>query len=260
VHIIEDGDVLTEVESFFWYGASFVRISYKMYKDMPYTDVKADVFWNEQQKALKLKIPAAFDGTFIGQIPFATDEFQKDGKEVPAHRFAGFRDGDAALTLYNNCTYGFCAEGNDLYATLLRGAAYCAHPLGVPDIIDPNRFIPTIEQGRHSFSFRLSYDPVEKLENNAQEFVNIPYSLNFFPHGENNLAKPVMKLGNPQLSLAAFYQTEAGYILRVVNNNPVAATTDLQLQDNSYTLSFTPYEVKTLLYADNRLQEQEIWL
>ncbi len=260
VNVIEDGDILTEVESFFFSGASFVRISYKMYKDLPYTDIKADVFWNEQQKVLKLKIPTAVDGAFIGQIPFGTDEFAKDGKEINAHRFVGIRDGENALTLYNNCTYGFCAEGNDLYATLLRGAAYCAHPIGDRILIDPNRFTPAIEQGRQSFSFRLSYDPAENLENNAQEFVNTPFSLNFFPHGNGDLAKAVLQLDNPAISLSAFYQTEEGYTLRLVNNNHVPSETTVTLCGVSCPVSFTPYEVKTFLYDGKNLTEQTLWM
>ena len=260
VNIIEDGDVLTEVESFFECGASFVRISYKMYKDMPYTDIRAEVFWNEQQKVLKLKLPAAIEGQFIGQIPFGTDSFEKDGKEITAHRFVGFADGDNVLTLYNNCTYGFCAEGNSLYATLLRGAAYCAHPIGDRILIDPNRFTPAIEQGKHSFSFRLSYDPAEMLENNAQEFVNQPYSLNFFPHGSGELAKPVLNVDNSAISLSAFYQTEEGYIMRLVNNTPSQATAALTLWGKTYQISLDPYQVKTYSYQENLLQEMELWV
>ena len=260
VNIIEDGDILTEVESFFELGASYVRISYKMYKDMPYTDVRADIFWNEQQKALKIKIPAAFDGQFIGQIPFGTDAFDKDGKEITAHRFVGFQDGENALMLYNDCTYGFSAQGNDLYATLLRGAAYCAHPIGDRILIDPNRFTPAIEQGRHSFSFRLSYDPVQRLENNAQEFVNTPFSLNFFPHGDGVLAENVLDVDNSAISLSAFYQTEEGYILRLVNNNAETNQTNLTLCGEIYALSFKKYEVKTYLYDGNSLTEKELWV
>ena len=260
VNIIEDGDILTEVESFFECGASFVRISYKMYKDMSYTDVKADVFWNEQQKILKIKIPASFDGQFIGQIPFATDEFQKDGKEITAHRFVGFSDGENVLALYNNCTYGFSAEGNDLYTTLLRGAAYCAHPIGDRILIDPNRFTPAIEQGRHSFSFRLSYDPAEKLENNAQDFVNPPFSLNFFPHGNGELAKPVLNIDNPAVSLSAFYKTEEGYILRLVNNNPQRMSTELTLCGRTYPITLEKYEVKCFIFANGLLSQKEVWL
>ncbi len=260
VNIIEDGDILTEVESFFWQGSSFVRISYKMYKDLPYTDVTADVFWNEQQKALKLKIPTAVNGQFIGQIPFGTDEFAKDGKEINAHRFVGFQDGENVLTLYNNCTYGFCAEGNDLYATLLRGAAYCAHPIDDRILIDPNRFTPAIEQGRHSFAFRLSYDMAEMLENSAQEFVNTPFSLNFFPHGNGELAKPVLQVENPSISLSAFYQDASRYVLRLVNNHNSHSVTAITLCGKHVHSSFAPYEVKTLIYDGNSLVETDQWL
>ena len=260
VNIIEDGDVLTEVESFFELGASYVRISYKMYKNMPYTDIRADVFWNEQQKALKLKIPAAFDGDFIGQIPFGTDDFCKDGKEITAHRFVGFCDGEKVLALYNNCTYGFSAEGNDLYATLLRGAAYCAHPIGDRILIDPNRFTLAIEQGKHSLSFRLSYDPAEQLENNAQEFVNQPYSLNLFPHGDGVLAKPVLNVEDPAISLSAFYKAEDGYILRLVNNNLQKISTQITLCGTSREISFESFEVKTLKLYKDALQEMEQWV
>ena len=147
VNVVEDGPVLTKIESYFESGASYVCISYKMYRNRPEIDVTVDVLWNEAQKALKIKIPSATEGAFIGQIPFGTDNFEKDGKEIIAHRFVGFENGDKVFTLYNNCTYGFSAKGSDLYATLLRGAAYSAHPIdGREDqLIDPNRFIETIE-------------------------------------------------------------------------------------------------------------------
>lgn len=260
VNIIEDGDVLTEVESFFEGGSSFVRISYKMYRDMPYTDVRVDVLWNEQQKALKIKIPCGLDGELIGQIPFATDTFAKDGKEMTAHRFVGFTDGKQVLTLYNDCTYGFCAEGNDLYATLLRGAAYCAHPIEDRELIDKNRFIPYIEQGKHCFNFRLSLDRREELENKAQEFVNPPYSLNFFPHGSGSRAKQVLCLENPTVSLSAFYRTKEGYILRLVNNNDHPITAKLTLCGGSHSISLGNYEVKTFLYDGNMLEEKPVWV
>ena len=260
VNIVEDGDVLTEVESFFEGGSSFVRVSYKMYRDMPYTDVRVDVLWNEQQKALKIKLPLALDGAFIGQIPFGTDEFRKDGGEIHAQRFAGFQNGEQVLTIYNNCTFGFSAEGNDLYATLLRGAAYCAHPIEDRALIDVNRFIPYIEQGRHSFCFRLSYDKREELENNAQEFVNPPYSLNFFPHGNGGEVQPVLWVENRAVSLSAFCRTGKGYTLRLVNNNDRGVETGLTLRGRQYHLNFGKYEVKTFAFDGNDLVEQAEWV
>lgn len=260
VNIIEKGDVLTEVECFFEGGASYVRISYKMYRDLPYTDVTVNVLWNEQQKALKLKLSCAMDGAFIGQIPFATDEFAKDGREITAHRFVGFEDGENVLALYNNCTYGFCAESSDLYATLLRGAAYCAHPIEDRPLIDDNRFIPYIEQGRHTFSFRLSYDSRSRLENAAQEFVNTPYSLNFFPHGCGDTAQPVLNVENDAISLSAFYKSDNCYVMRLVNNNRDSAETDITLCGKKYHMSFGKYETKTAVYDGLTLTEREIWV
>lgn len=260
VNIIEDGDVLTEVESFFERGSSYVRVSYKMYKELPYTDVTVDVLWNEQQKALKIKVPAAVDGPFVGQIPFGTDTFDKDGTEMSIHRFAGFADGDRVLSVYNNCTYGFSAEGNDLYATLLRGAAYCAHPIGDRILLDPNRFTPTIEQGRHRFCFRLSYDNKEELENRAQEFVNQPYSLNFFPHGSGDLPQKVLTVENEKVSLVSFYKDKAGYTLRLINNNEAVQTAEVTLMGKPYSFEFGKYEVKTLAFDGEKLTEKEIWI
>lgn len=260
VNIIEDGEVLTEVESFFEGGSSYVRVSYKLYRDDPEVDIHVDVLWNEQQKALKIALPTALAGDFIGQIPFGTDIFPKDGQEINAHRFTGFADGEKALALYNNCTYGFSAQQGTLYATLLRGAAYCAHPIDDRILIDPNRFTPTIEQGRHSFDFRLSYDRREELENRAQAFVCRPYSLNFFPHGQGNTAHSVLQIENTAVSLSAFYETEQGYILRLVNNNGHPVETKLTVCDQEHTVAFGKYEVKTFCLNGGQWKEMALWV
>lgn len=260
VHIIEDGEVLTEVECFFEAGASFVRVSYKIYRDAPTIDIGVDVLWNEQQKALKLKIPMAVSGDFFGQIPFATDTFPKNGCEINAHRFVGLQDGENALTLYNNCTYGFSADGNTLYATLLRGAAYCAHPIDERPLLNHDGFVPAIEQGRHHFSFRLSYDKKSEAENRAQEFVMPPYSLCLFPHGTGTADEALLTVDNRAVSVSAFYKTDEGYILRLVNNNETATAADIILCGNGYRISFIPYEVKTFRFDGKTLEEKPIWV
>ena len=134
------------------------------------------------------------------------------------------------------------------------------HPIDDRILLDPNRFTPAIEQGKQSFSFRLSYDPAEKLENNAQEFVNTPYSLNFFPHGSGNAAEQVLSIDNPAISLSACYENEDGYTLRLINNNPVAVSTALTLQGKAMHISFEAYEVKTFIYSQNAMIEKAIWL
>lgn len=260
VKVVEDGDVLTEVESFFECEASFVRVSYKIYKNVPYTDVTVNAFWNEKEKALKVKLPTSIKGAFLGQVPFGMEEYPKDGSENDMQRFVALDDGEKALALYNDCTFGFSHDNEALYATLLRGVAYCAHPIGTMPLIKRNIFIPYIEQGRRTFRFRFSYDEKTALENNAQEFVNTPFALNFFPHGEGREQASVLKVENTAISLVAFYKDKDGYILRFVNNNESAQTTKIELMGKSYEVSFGKHEAKTFVYNGEGLTEKEIWL
>jgi len=259
VCVIEDGDVLTQVESLFELGRSTVRACYNIYKDLPYVDVQWDVLWNERLKALKVRIPATLSGKFVGQIPFGTEEFPQDGSERIAHRFVGIQEGEKALALYNDCTYGFSCQDSTIYATLLRGVAYCAHPIGDNPLIDTDRYIHSIEEGRHTFRFRISYDPVSQLENKAAEFMNVPYALNFFPHGRKPAAEGLEKqlvIENREISLVAFYQEGDRYILRLLNNQDKQTTAEISLCGVNYTAAFGKYEAKTLCYEEGALKEQ----
>ena len=259
VRIIEDGDVLTEVESLFELGKSTVRANYKIYKDLPYVDVQWDVLWNERLKALKIQIPTALTGGFIGQIPFGTEEFPQDGSERMAHRFVGIQEGKQALAVYNDATYGYSCHNSTISATLLRGVAYCAHPIGNNPLIDDDRYIPSVEEGRHSFRFRIACDPVSQLENKAAEFMNVPYALNYFPHGQKPAGETLenqLIIENKEISLVAFYQDGDRYVLRLLNNQEKQTTAEILLCGANYTVTFGKYEVKTLCYTEGKLQEQ----
>lgn len=260
VHIVENGDVLTEVESFFELGSSFVKVSYRIYKDMPYIDVNYYVLWNEQEKGLKIKVPTTLNGDFFGQIMFGKETFTKDGEEYVAQRFIGIKDGKNALTLYNKGVYSFACEQNIMYATLLRGVAYCAHPIEKRPILFRDRFTPYIEQGRHEFSFRLVYDKITELENNAQEFVNDIYSINFFPHGEGYDFSNGVKIENRSISLVSLYRDNDGYTLRLINNNEQEESTEFIVFGVKAKANFGKFEVKTCELKEGKITEKELWI
>ena len=256
VNVIEDGDVLTEVESFFEKGSSFVRVSYKIYKDMPYVDVKVDVLWNEQQKVLKLKLPIAVQGNFIAQTAFGTEKLTKDGAEQPMHRFVGMEKDGKCLAVYNDCIYGVSCRNNAIFLTLLNGSAYAAHPIGDRPLVDDNRFIPYIEQGRHSFSFRLAVDDVMSLDAKALDFAQKPYGLNVFPHGKGREKKSTLVLENKNISLHAFKRSKkGGYILRLFNNSKTPQTCMVEVFGCTKQVSFKKFEVKTLRFENGKIKE-----
>ncbi len=260
VTVVEDGEVLTEVESFFEYGSSFVKVAYRIYKDLPYIDVNYYVLWNEQEKTLKIKVPTTLDGEFFGQITFGTENYTTDGEEYVSQRFIGKRDGENATALLNDGVYSFACAGNTMYATLLRGAAYCAHPIDKRPILFRDRFTPYIEQGRHEFSFRFGYGKIAELENAAQEFTDKTYSLNFFPHGDGYDFSGGVTVDNPAISLVSFYRDGEGYTLRLINNSECAVKTTFTVFGVERKAVFGRYEVKTFTLSGDRILEKEIWI
>lgn len=261
VKIVEKGDVLTEVEAFFEYGASFARTSYKIYRDTPYVDVSIDLLYNEKERAIKLKVPTAPKGDFFGQVPFGIEKFEKNGYEMTMQRFAAVEDGESALAIFNDCTFGHSHDGEAYYATLLRGAAYCAHPLDeVPLLRDPSRYLPYIEQGKHTFRFRIAYDKKDTLETGAQSFVHSSVeALNFFPHGEGYERTPVLEIADKTISLVSTCLEKGALELRFVNNCEQNKETTLKISEKEFTISFGKYEAKTYVFDGDNLTEKKVW-
>lgn len=255
VQIIEQGDILTEVESFFKIGESRIRMSYKLYKDLPYIDVKADVLWNEREKALKLKIPSKF-GEFCGQTAYGTDYFERDGRENVAQRFMVLRNEDISFSIFNDCIYGCSADKENIYLTLLRGIGYCVHPIEDRKLIDTDRYIPYAEQGKHTFCFRLSVNEISQTDRLAKEFCEVPYSLNAFPAG-NGSKEMMIKIDGSAISLHAFYKENEKYILRLFNNNDNCQEASIYIGTLKYEVKFSNYEIKTLCFENGELTEKE---
>ncbi|NLK39657.1 MAG: alpha-mannosidase [Clostridiales bacterium] len=155
VEIIEDGEVYLGIESFFSLDETKIRIAYKIYKDSPYIDINVNVFWNEKNKILKLRLPVQHEGTFIGQTLYGTDILHTDGRECVAQRYCGIDDGTNTLGVLNNCIYGCSFDEGSLYLTLVRGASYCAHPIHDRQILPSKKFVHLIDQGQLNYSFRV---------------------------------------------------------------------------------------------------------
>ena len=255
VRITEDGDVLTEVESLFERGASLLRIVYKIYKGLPYVDVNVNVLWNEKQKVLKLKIPAK--GTnLLAQTAYGTDKLSKDGQEHPMQRFVALENGEKCLAVFNNCTYSMSYANSSLLLTLLNGSAYAAHPIGERPLVDDSRYIHYIEEGRRNFEFRIAVVERKKLDSEAQDFVQKPYALNVFPHGDGRAKNENLTVDNEAISLHAFKRSKnGGYIVRLFNNNPMPENCTVTVFGIKKNLKFGKFEIKTLKFDNEKLTE-----
>lgn len=259
VNVIENGDVLTEVESLYEGGSSFVRVSYKIYKELPYVDVAVNVLWSEKDKALKLRVPVALKGKFIGQIPYASDEFAKDGKEITAQRFVAVTDCENAMYIANDGVYGFSMDGDDFYITLLRGVAYCAHPIGDRPLLEKDRYIPFVESGEHTFNFRIGYCKISEIENAALEFTSKKEGLNYYPNGKKEEAKAFV-LSNKTISLSACRAVGESYELRLFNNSAYPINCEIACGNVKASFLFGKYEVKTVIFDGKIFKESSVWI
>ncbi|MCQ2451331.1 MAG: hypothetical protein MJ080_05095 [Clostridia bacterium] len=257
INIVEQGDVLTRVESLYELESSFVRVTYTIPKELPYVDCKIDAFWNEQNSGLVLQIPSAIDGDFTTQLAYGAEQFPKDGTDHPTLRYTALVRDDKALAIYNDGVYNTFCENNTLNFLLFNGAAYCAHLVdNRPIIKDKSRFVPYIEQGKHSFNFRISYENASELENRADEFIESPYILNIYPHGNGQNPQEIVSIDNPAVALKAFYSENSKYVLRLFNGGAKNQKATLKVDKSSVSADFGKYEIKTFVYDGEKIVER----
>ena len=261
--IVERGKIYTRLENVYALGNSEVYVYYKVYLNQPYIDVDVKVVWNEDGKGLKLAIPFANDGMFIGQTAFGTQTYERE-REQCAQKFCGIDDGKNVLSVYANYIGGCSVENGILYLTLFNGSVYCAHPVGDLPIVDDQRCNDYFEKGRHSFSFRFAVDERSCMEKNATEFIQKPYVLNGYPHGQGRVERePIIALSNEKVVLSSLRMVEKDvWAIRLFNNSPDAAGCVCRAFGKEIELSFDKYEVKTLYYRANDLGEGKsmLWL
>lgn len=259
VRVIEDGDIYLGIEAFFEKYNSKARIEYRIYKNNPDLDVFVNLFFNEANKVVKLELPVVLGEKPIGQTAFGTEELFDDGRENVSQRFTGVKSQGKIVALIDKSRYGSSFSDGKLYMTLVRGVTYCAHPVLDREIIPSDRFTKKADQGERDYSFRLTVANENELERKALEFNRKPYAVNVFPTGTKKPEKDFsLELSNKNVTLVTLKKSEErnGYVLRLLNNSPVAATTAIKLCRAEITTEFSAYEAKTYLYDGEKLTEQ----
>lgn len=266
IGVTEDGVVHTTVECFMKLANTKARVVYTVYKTNPAIDINVDLFMQDADKMIKLALPLNATGRVIGQSAFGTEALYENGRENVAQRFVGVRDGEeGVITLFNRGTYGSSYENGVLSMSLLRGATYCAHPIGDRAIIPCDKFVKKIDMGERNYAFRLTYAKEEALERLASEFNVPPYACNVFPAEDGlegavrvTVDAPAPTISDKNIVLVTMKQ-QAGckdtYLLRLLNNADTACRCTLTVGSASIALDFSRYEVKTVKLHEGTLTE-----
>lgn len=267
VRCVESGSVRTTVEAALGYGRSRAVVRYTLSETDAALRVELRVFWNETQKMLKFGVPTALTGArCFGEVAYGEEAFPQNGMEHCAQRFVRLTNDDAALSVLTESTYGFSAEDNTLYMTLLRSAAYCAHPIGDRERIPQDRYTPHMEQGERTFGFTLFGGDAGTVRTETPRRAEIlhrtPMALSFYPPTGGQASAPVFTLTGDPVEQTAFKKAEDGdgFILRLFNPFDRAVTVTLHADRLSIhqTRTLGAYEICTLRLSDGGVRENDL--
>ena len=257
-----------------------IRVNYKFeastlsqdivfYSDNPRIDFESVVDWNSPHSLLKvgfkvnvLSNEARFETQF-GNIKRPTHEnygTDKSQFEVCNHKWTDLSDTRFGVSVLNDCKYGISVNGNDMRLTLHKGGCR-------PD--------PRGDKGVHRFTYSLL---VHETAFCTESVIKPAYELNFpalvfdgeaaFGNSnsllsvdtDNVIIETVKPAEDGNGFIARLYETEGSYtlcnlaydsVLKSVfktdmleyNDEPISA------KNNSITLNFKPFEVKTLRFV-----------
>jgi alpha-mannosidase len=256
VRVIEDGPVRTVVEALFGYRESRLCLRYKLPRQGAEIELDLSVHWAEKDCMLKLAIPTPFeDGRLLGQVAFGVAGLPANGDEAVAQKWCAVVGNGGALTAINDRTYGLDFSAGELRLSLLRSAAYAAHPILERPVMPVDRYSPRQDQGERNFRFWLEAgDAGERLgrvDQRAQIHNEAPAALSFFPEGIGAPLPSFVNLSDPVIQVSAIKKAESSdeLVLRIFN--PVdqrrASLVSFPAHNLELTVVLGGYEVQTLL-------------
>jgi len=262
ITLVEDGDVRSAVEVIMTYEKSLAVVRYTLNKQTSDVMVSVRLRFMEPERTVKLSfLPTIPSATVVGQTMFGSEALKTDGSETVSQKWIAVTDGAKAFTVLNTGTYGSDYCDGELRLTLLRSAAYTAHPLGDRSILPRDRFLPRIDLGERQFVFAMNggeaKERMDSVDREAAIFNEPPFAVNFFPAGEGDNHESVLTIDNPTLVLSSFRRSEKGYILRVFNPTETEQATEILMPSFAIreSMHFTPYAVRTFLAQTGSLTE-----
>jgi alpha-mannosidase len=257
VRIIEDGPVRTVAEALFKYNNSTLCQRYKVPKRGTEFELELRVFWNEKDRMLKLSVPTLFKrSSCTGQVAYGVENFDREGEELVAQKWVGVVSNDKrqALTVINSGTHGFDFAGGELRFSLLRSAAYAAHPVGpgIP-LVRQDRFEPRIDQGERIFRFWINGGDashrLSQVEREAQVKNEPPLVLCCSPPGTGEKPFPGITISDSVVEMTAFKMAEEKRWLIIRLFEPTGQQRKTQVAipylSLSFNVSLKAFEVKS---------------
>lgn len=255
VRVIENGEVRLKIQAIFAHEDSFATVTYTLPKNGNYIDVKIRMLSNNSSRFYKLTFDTTLKNPeFWGQTAFGTEKFRTEGKEAVYQKWCGVIENENALAVINKGTYGGSVNGNVLNVSLLRTPVNSAHPIGDRPLAYGDRAHDRIDIGEREFEYRITADTTH-IDMQAEEFNQDIIALSFFPSGAKEKKDTLVCLDNRRIILSRLCENGNGIRIRLYNSSSKPETTGFSIFNNTFTIDFGAFEVKTFIFADGKLTE-----
>lgn len=271
INRVETGPLLNRIRVVSTYEDSILTQTFTLYRFSPIVYAEARLNWRGKNQCLKLRIPVQVENaTATFGNPFGHIVREATGLEEPFQNWIdisgacpqnGMQQG---LTLITDHKYGADVKGQALSLTVLRSPVFAHH---IPQQLNPEDEYLYTEQGTQIFQYSLiphtggwrNARPAQRASELLQPLTKVAetYHPGEFPQSYSGLA-----LCEPNIILSALKKAHhaEGYILRAYETDGkyTAATIQAPLFSGDIQVSFSPYEVKTLLIRpglENCVQE-----
>ena len=259
VKVIENGKVRCKIQAIFKNRKSFAVVTYTIPKNDSYIDINVKTFINDVNTMYKLSFSTPFnDSKAVSQMAFGREEMEKENKEVVCQKWCGLFEEDKGLAIFNKGTHGYSADKGEINISLLRTSVYAAHPICDRRIIDHDRFQNHIDMGERDFNLRLKTD-ILHLDKDAESYNQNVFALSFFPSGNGEKKNTSMLLADDNIIMSGCKKLDDGYIrIHLYNTTDKNTDTKLTTKDETFNLSFAPFEIKSFKIKGKEINECEL--
>lgn len=250
--ITEDGEVFTEVEQLLKSGTDYIIARYKLYKSEDCVDVDIDAITLEKDRLIKIRVPFDVVGETRVETMFGEEVFGSGKNEIPVQRYLVRYGETEAVAVLTKSACGVSVDDGYADISLLRTAAYSAHPINDRPLVPTDRYVRRIDEGKRSFSFRILKGSKQKIEKilpaEAMKFNIRPYAVACFPGGQGGLNRREFYVDNPLVTVT-FCSVENNTVrVRLFNGHRTDTTANVFIKNTKYALNLSAFEYKEIIF------------
>ena len=197
ITITANGPVFTTIKILHIYNNTKIEQYITLYTQFDRIDFKADIDWREFGNditgvpTLKVRVTSGIEKPdFIYETPFGSITRNRHNTEFPSYRYTAVTGEERTLAMFNDCKFGFSAQGSTLSMTLVRGSY---SPSARPD------------EGMTSahYSLKPYYGMVDKarLTRDAVAF-NQPPIASCCDYGSRNMEESLLRCDNKNVCIS----------------------------------------------------------